>query len=580
MKIKLAKTAGFCMGVKRAIEIALFQANKKGGELFTYGPLIHNEQVLELLRNKGVNIINDIGDGEKGRVIIRAHGISPVEKKRLEESRYKVIDATCPRVLKVQAIIKKYSKSGYVPVIFGDLIHPEVVGLVGYSNGKGIVSNSFDDIKETLEQNKEKRFVAVSQTTQDTEAYRTFTKRLKEIYPESIIFETICDETYKRQGEAKVLASESDCMVIVGGKNSGNTKRLHEISKKMGRPSFHIETEDELDSSWFSSANTVGVTAGASTPNWMIKRVTERLRAMTNNSHYYFENFAGKIFQFINKTTITESVGAFSLTYAGIALTENEKSIVYPLIVMLYVYGMHVLNRFLDKEANKYNDPVIANFYSKNKVLLLSSSLAAIFVGMGLSLSLGFVQSLLFAGLAILGLAYSIPIIPLKSKYLGRYSKIKDLPGSKDLTEALAWGIIASFLPVIGAENIFWPGVLLSFFFVSSMCYIRTGFINILNIQGDLIVGKETLPIALGEKRAFNVLIVLTTLFSLIMLCSAISGLAPRLGYLLVFCFAISFVYLISYKKYYIRDEYILKTIVEFNLLLAGLIAFVWTIFR
>jgi len=331
MKIKLAKTAGFCMGVKRAIEIALFQANKKDGKLFTYGPLIHNEQVLELLRSKGVHTIKDIADEQNGRVIIRAHGISPVEKKRLEESKFQVIDATCPRVLKVQAIIKKYSKSGYMPIIFGDLMHPEVIGLVGYSDGKGIVSNSFDDIKKTLEQSEQKRFV------------ETFTKSIKALYPDSKIFDTICDETYKRQSEAKLLASEADCMVIVGGKNSGNTKRLYEISKKMDKPSFHIETEDELHPSWFSSANTVGVTAGASTPNWMIKRVTEKLRSMTNNRHYYFENFAAKIFQFINKTTITESIGAFSLTYAGIALTGNKKPFTYPLIAMFYVYGMHGL---------------------------------------------------------------------------------------------------------------------------------------------------------------------------------------------------------------------------------------------
>jgi len=577
MKIKLAKTAGFCMGVKRAIEIALFQANKKDGKLFTYGPLIHNEQVLELLRSKGVNIIKDLADEQNGRVIIRAHGISPVEKKRLEESKFQVIDATCPRVLKVQAIIKNYSKSGYVPVIFGDLMHPEVIGLVGYSDGKGIVSNSFDDIKKALEQNEENRFVVVSQTTQDTQAYKKFTKSIKELYPESKIFETICDETYKRQAEAKLLASEADCMVIVGGKNSGNTKRLYEISKKMGKPSFHIETEDELHPSWFSSANTVGVTAGASTPNWMIKRVTEKLRSMTNNRHYYFENFTAKIFQFITKTTITESVGAFSLTYAGIALTGNKKPFTYPFIAMFYVYGMHVLNRFLDKEANKYNDPVMANFYGKNNLILLSSSLAAIIAGMTLSLSLGLIQFLLFTALTILGLSYSIPIIPLKSKYLGRYAKIKDIPGSKDLTEALAWGIIAALFPVIGVDAIYWPAVLISFFFVSSMCYIRTGFINLLNIQGDLIVGKETLPIALGEKRALGLLIGLTAVFALMTLFSAILGLSSKLAYLLVFSYAVSFFYLIAYKKYFMRDEYVLKSIVEFNLLLAGIIAFIWT---
>jgi 4-hydroxy-3-methylbut-2-enyl diphosphate reductase len=579
MKIKLAKAAGFCMGVKRAMEIAFFEANKKDDKLFTYGPLIHNQQVLDLLSNKGVNIITEIDDEEKGRIIIRAHGVSPGEKKKLEESKFQVIDATCPRVLKVQAIIKKYNNMGYIPVIYGDLKHPEVVGLMGYSSGNGIVVNSVDNIEESLGKDKKRRFVVVSQTTQDAEAYNKFTKIIKELYTESITFDTVCDETYKRQGEAKTLASEVDCMVVVGGKNSGNTKRLYEISKSMGKPAFHIETEKEIEGSWFEFVNNIGVTAGASTPNWMIKRVIERLRAMTNGKHYYLKNIAGKIFPFINKTTITESIGAFSLTYAGIALTGGKKSFIYPIIAMLYVYGMHVLNRFLDKEVNKYNDPGMAIFYSKNKGFLVISSLAGIFAGLILSLSLGFIQLLLFAGLTMLGLAYSIPIIPWKSKYLGRYSKIKDLPGSKDLTEALAWGTISSFLPVIGADRIFWPGVFTSFFFVSSMCYIRTGFFNILNIQGDIIVGKETLPIALGEKRAFNLLMLANSVFTIVLLLAAITGVVTKLGYLLVFCFIVSFYYLIAYKKIFIRDEYILKGIVEFNLLLAGIVAFIWGLY-
>ena len=579
MKIKLAKTAGFCMGVKRAMEIAFFEANKKDDKLFTYGPLIHNQQVLDLLSNKGVNVINEIGGEEKGRIIIRAHGVSPGEKKKLEESKFKVIDATCPRVLKVQVIIKKYNNKGYLPVIFGDLKHPEVAGLMGYSKGNGTVTNSVDNIEETLGKDKDRRFVVVSQTTQDAEAYKKFTEKIKELYPESITFDTVCDETYKRQGETKLLASEVDCMVVVGGKNSGNTKRLFEISKSMSKPAFHIETEKELESTWFSLVNHIGVTAGASTPNWMIKRVLEKLREITNGKHHYFENFVGKIFQFSNKTTITESVGAFSLTYAGIALVGSVKPIVYPVIAMLYVYGMHVLNRFLDKEPNKYNDPRRAFFYSKNKGFLVVSSLAGITAGLILSLSLGLIQLLLFAGLTMLGLAYSIPIIPWKSKYLGRYSKIKDLPGSKDLTEALAWGTISSFLPVVGVKGVFWPGVFASFFFVSSMCYIRTGFFNILNIQGDVIVGKETLPIALGEKRAFNLLMMVNSIFTLMLLFSAITGVVTKLGYFLMVCFCVSFYYLIAYKKDYISDEYILNGIVEFNLLLAGIIAFVWGLY-
>jgi len=147
VKVRLAKTAGFCMGVRRAMEITLSEANKGDGELFTYGPLIHNQQVLDLLRAKGVDIIKNVEEHDGGRIIIRAHGISPAERERIRDSNFKIIDATCPRVGKVQAIIKKYYHKGYIPVIFGNATHPEVVGLMGYGGDHSIVIGSLKDVE-------------------------------------------------------------------------------------------------------------------------------------------------------------------------------------------------------------------------------------------------------------------------------------------------------------------------------------------------------------------------------------------------------------------------------------------------
>ena len=574
MKVRLAKTAGFCMGVRRAMEIILSEANKGDGKLFTYGPLIHNQQVLDLLRSKGVDVKEDIDEHDRGRITIRAHGITPTEREMIRSSNLKIIDATCPRVAKVQGIIKSYNKKGYTPVIFGDSRHPEVIGLMGYCKGHGIVIGSVEDV-ERLPENK--KLIVVSQTTQDVDAYREIREAIKGRYPEAIIFDTICDETYKRQREVRSLAYKVDSMVIVGGYNSGNTRRLYQISRSTGKPTFHVETEKELKGLWFSSTETVGVTAGASTPNWMIKNVTGRLKTMGKSRQHPLGSLLKKVFVFLLKTNIPVATGAFSLTYAGLMLSKGNADLIHPFLALFYVYSMHVLNRFLDKGASTYNDPGIALFYNQHKTFLVATALTGISAGLILSLYLGISQFVLFLVLTLLGIAYSIPIIPLKFKYLGRYAKIKDLPGSKTMAEALAWGIISSLLPIIGWPEPFWPRVLISFFFVSSMCYVRSGLFDILNIQGDLIVGRETLPIALGEEKALNLLLVINTFFGIFILLSTSIGIVSNLGLLLIICFLNSFIYLTAYQKGWMRDGSRLQAIAESNLLLPVLLALIWS---
>lgn len=573
MKVRLAKSAGFCMGVRRAMEIALSEANKGDGELFTYGPLIHNQQVLDLLRAKGVDIIEDLDAHPGGRIIIRAHGISPADRERIRKSHFRIIDATCPRVGKVQSIIKRYHTKGYTPVIFGDARHPEVIGLMGYGGDNTIVIGSPRDVEKLPD---DEQLVVVSQTTQDVDAYRATVQAIRDRFPEAVIFDTICHETYRRQREVRALASEVDSMVVVGGSNSGNTRRLYQISKSLGIPTFHVETEKELEDSWFSSAETVGVTAGASTPNWMIKKVMEGVKAMGQRGRYSFANLAGRVLRYLTMITIPESIGAFSLTYAGLVLSRGSAPFIYPLLALLYVYSMHVLNRFLDKEAGKYNDPGIALFYTEHRGFLLTTALATIGTGIFLSLSLGIFPVLLFLALTLLGLAYSMPIIPLKLGYLGRYAKIKDLPGSKTLAEALAWGTISSLLPLIGWSRPLGMGIIVSFVFVSSMCYVRAGLFDVLNMQGDLIVGKETLPIALGEQRALRLLLLVNGTAAGLLLLAAATGFVSSLGYSFILCFLIAIAYLGAYQREWLKGGPILQAIVEGNLLFAGVLAFIW----
>jgi 4-hydroxybenzoate polyprenyltransferase len=238
---------------------------------------------------------------------------------------------------------------------------------------------------------------------------------------------------------------------------------------------------------------------------------------------------------------------------------------------------MHVLNRFLDKGASTYNDPGIALFYKQRKTFLITTSLTGIGAGLIFSLYLGMAQFVLFLILTLLGIVYSIPIIPSRFRYLGSYAKIKDLPGSKTMAEALAWGIISSLLPIIGWPKPFWPGVLISFLFVSSMCYVRSGLFDILNIQGDLIVGRETLPIALGEEKALNLLLLINTFCGIFILVATSIGVVSHLGLLLIICFVSSFIYLTAYQKGWMRGGSRLQAIAECNLLLPGLLALIWS---
>ena len=190
MKVRLAKTAGFCMGVRRALELALEASHDFPAPIYTYGPLIHNPQVLDMLETKGIHIMKEIPEAQQGTVVIRAHGIPPEDKAKLKDSGLKVVDATCPRVIRVQAIIKKHAQQGYATIIVGDRDHPEVVGLLGHAKGKGIVLTHPDQVKALPDLEK---VIVVAQTTQDETLFEETVEKIKQRFSESLIFNTVCN---------------------------------------------------------------------------------------------------------------------------------------------------------------------------------------------------------------------------------------------------------------------------------------------------------------------------------------------------------------------------------------------------
>ncbi len=273
MKIELAEKYGFCFGVKRAIKIA--EENQNAA---TYGPLIHNSKEIDRLdKDYKVGLVEDFTTFQSGdKAIVRTHGIVKEELAALKSSGVDVVDATCPFVTKPQEIAHEMSEAGYSVVIFGDEKHPEIKGVKSYATHGAEVVTSIEE----LENLKLREHVAlIAQTTRKVEEYLKIANYLIPRYKEVRVFNTICNATFENQEAVRKLSKKADVMLIIGGKNSSNTKQLFSISKENCRDSYHIEDEKDLDFSWFEKKELCGVSAGASTPDWIIQNVVNAIEA-------------------------------------------------------------------------------------------------------------------------------------------------------------------------------------------------------------------------------------------------------------------------------------------------------------
>ncbi|RXJ88551.1 4-hydroxy-3-methylbut-2-enyl diphosphate reductase [Arcobacter sp. CECT 8983] len=274
MKVKLASSYGFCFGVKRAIEIAQKYENSA-----TMGPLIHNQNEIDRLKTDyNVGLYNNLTDVKPNdTIIIRTHGIPKNDLKDLRKKDAKVINATCPFVTTPQQIVKKMSKENYSILIFGDQDHPEVKGVKSYGEDQDDVhvilsAEELDNVNFKYD-----KIATVAQTTRKKEIYLEIVNKLILKNKEVRVFNTICDATFENQDAARELSKEVDVMVIIGGKNSSNTKQLHHICVENCKDSYLIENANELDPQWFKNKNLCGITAGASTPDWIIQQVVDEI---------------------------------------------------------------------------------------------------------------------------------------------------------------------------------------------------------------------------------------------------------------------------------------------------------------
>ncbi|MFO7599406.1 MAG: 4-hydroxy-3-methylbut-2-enyl diphosphate reductase [Candidatus Desulfacyla sp.] len=577
MKVILAKTAGFCMGVRRAMEIVMAEANKKEGPLFTFGPLIHNRQVLNILEAKGVKATDDVRELRSGRIIIRAHGIPPRKRELLEGTGLKVIDATCPKVTRVQQIIRHYSNKGHSAIIVGDQNHAEVIGLMGYSKSPAHVIQEEADVAGLPP--VDRPFV-VAQTTQNQEKFNEIVDALKRRFPDLLVFETICDATQERQQEVRTFKGQVDAVVVVGGYHSANTQRLARISEEESLPTFHVETEQDLDKDKLSRMSVVGLTAGASTPHWMIRNVLQEIEAIRDRQETFLTRWVKQVFRFMVLSNLLVASGAFSLAYAAAIMEGRDPVSPFPVLAFLYIFAMHVFNRFLDKGASAYNEPDRTAFLKTHKVLLNITGMTALAMALALSYRVGVITFLALTGLSALGIVYSVPLIPERIRDRYRYSKIKDIPGSRSLSEALAWVAVISLLPVLETRGVDVPAAVMTGLVVFTWSYARAIFFSLLQVQGDLMVGTETLPIILGERRTLVLLRIVFLITAFVLLVSPALGIAGMFCYIILIPLFTLWLSLMAYERQWLCPGITLEALVEINFLLTGLLALVWQSWR
>jgi len=574
MKILLATSAGFCMGVRRAVEMVMDAPGKHAGPMYTYGPLIHNQQVLELLAEKGITVMRDIPESGSGTVLIRAHGVPPEAKKKLVRAGFRVLDATCPRVIRVQSIIRKHAKQNYHSIIIGDPDHPEVVGLLGYTAGRGHVVRSLAELQALP---AFERAILVSQTTQNTGFFAEVRNWVRRHHPNYKVFDTICDSTERRQAEVQRLASQSDAILIVGDRASGNTRRLVEIAVATGKPSYHVETEadiENLDLKEIAGAQRIGITAGASTPNWIIKRVYRAVEALSYRKAHGFRKFLFTVQRQLMLTNLYVSLGAGALCYACAVLQGLADFWISTLIAVLYVHSMHILNHFIGSDADRYNDPERAAFYNRHEILLRGMAYLAGGAGLLLALFLGWLPFVVLLSMSLLGMAFNLRLIPARLTG-NRYRRMRDIPGSKTVLIALAWGLLTAVFPALNEAG---PATLPVFVISVALVFVRTAFFDVLDMQGDRIVGRETIALVLGEKQSLKLLrAILIAVFGALLLITALNIVSP-FGYPLLACPAFLYLVLAGFDRKQMLPGMRLEFLVETHFVLSGGLALLWTL--
>jgi len=514
LKIIVAKNAGFCPGVKNAIDKVIELSKKTGKKIYTLGPLIHNKDVIKALEEKNIYAVeNAEAITEKGAIlVIRAHGIPPELESKIRTLKLEVIDGTCPLVKNAHEIIGKYASLGYHTVIVGDRDHAEVIGLMGYAGGKVFVVSGPEEAAGLPEMEKAN---IMAQTTQEEKVFSAALLEVQKKAGELVISNTICNPTKQRQRETVEFAKISDLVVVVGGRHSANTRRLFQICEKLAKAAILIEREDELSPEILAGKGSVFITAGASTPNWLIEKVYEKVKKLSKPEKERFPEKLLLVWKAAVTSGIYTGVSAAFLTYAASRLLGSEyipKKILF--ISAMFVLSLHVLNRALEKstvEADEIKHLLFIKFRSATKLLAYFFGVTAIAVSYTLDLRIFFSLSLIW----LAGILYPYKLFEYVSK----------IPGSKDLVLAAGWTFACALIPVFWFREPLNALTLSCFAFIFTLSFMRSVLLSISQNYNDMIVGKENLYKALGETNTHRLLF-FSSFLSLVffVLCSLAGG--------------------------------------------------------
>jgi len=562
------------MGVRLAHDKVIALARQGRGPVYTYGPLIHNRQAIETLEASGVHDIEDRPDVAGGTVVIRAHGVPPQVVEALKARGLEVVDATCPHVVASQRHIDRRAAEGYTIVIAGDKDHAEVEGLKSRAGPRCVVVSTLEEAQAA---NVAGPACLLAQTTFSQDLYSQIATALRERCPGIEVVESICRSTRRRQEEALRLAQEVDAMVVVGGHHSANTRRLAELCRLAGKPTFHVETAAELDAQAVARFRVVGLTAGASTPNWVTRSVLQALEDMASPD-LRARWLRWRILGALTRSNVYSALAAVALTYACCQLLGiRNPSAVFLLSAFCYVFVVTTLNRLVSDEGQGQVPLPRVAFYRRNarpllaaNVLLAGGSLA--------SLSLAghrHALELLVVAYA-LGVAYSVRIVPSGWQRRLGMARLKDLPASKDIFISIGWLVVCVLVPWLGEGAPASPALAVACAFALVLTFVKANVVDTGDMQEDRLLGRETLPILLGARRTRHVMAGLAVTLAVVLAGAAALGWVPPVAWLLLACPVGLLAHLLARPHFGHAADVVCTLIADGALLLGGVLALAW----
>ncbi|MEI0531437.1 4-hydroxy-3-methylbut-2-enyl diphosphate reductase [Brachyspira pilosicoli] len=519
MKVEIGKFAGFCDGVKYAVEKTFSQASKSNEEIYVDGHLIHNPQTLDMLEKTGVKTYEDTDDMsvlDDKTVIIRAHGISPERREALSNHAKKIVNLTCKYVAKIQALVKKHSSLGYRVIVIGNPNHPEIIGVCGFAKDVYVVYKD-EDIDKLPEDDK--KTLIVAQTTLQKETFNKFVSQIQDKYKNSelIIKNTICEATEQRQNEILDIAKRNDVVLVIGGSESSNTRNLYKIASSI-KPSFYVEFKEDLEKIDLTPYKNVGIMAGASTPDWLIEDIAQTIKDNYSSSFYRSIN---KVFDFLNYGYIFFSFGAFLMSYAIYDILNKPFQYRIGVIVALYYLFMSLGNGYSNYTI-KISDKRRYLFYQKYKPAFLTIIIVSAFIMFynAYNIDTGILMLTILS--TLLGTAYNISFEKndrFNNSFFFRL--FKRLVPFKAIIISIAVTTLLNGSILLLNRNILKDNTLSYLFSVSIVfifMFIRQALIEIKFSQSDKIAGAVTLTTYIDSDK----LAIITAIIPIILLIGVI----------------------------------------------------------